>query len=378
MSAPSGEAAMDALGARILIIDDQVSNIHLVQRLLARAGYRNVHGTTSSRDGLALVEQFQPDAILLDLQMPELDGFGVLQALRPRLTNGAFLPVLVLTADSSDESTQAALSQGAKDFLAKPFQPAELLLRVKNLLETRLLHRLLQDQNRVLEQRVRQRTRELEEAQVEVLERLASAAEFRDDDTGRHTRRVGEVAAQMGRLLGFDDGRVEIVRRAAALHDVGKIGIPDSILRKPGALTPEERRIMCTHTTIGARMLSGGSSALVRAAEQIARSHHEHWNGGGYPDGLSGESIPINARLVAAADYFDAMTHDRPYRKAWPLEQVIADVEAARGAHFDPRVVDVLLTLHRSGALLSEAPDSWQSAAAPADQDDGTNSSPRG
>lgn len=351
---------MDALDARILIIDDQVSNVHLVQRLLARAGYRNIHGTTRSRDGLALVEQFQPDLILLDLQMPELDGFGVLQALRPRLTNGSFFPVLVLTADSSDESTQSALSKGAKDFLAKPFQPAELLLRVKNLLETRLLHRLLQDQNRVLEQRVRQRTQELEEAQVEVLERLASAAEFRDDDTGRHTRRVGEVTAQMGRLLGFDDGRVEIVRRAAALHDVGKIGIPDSILRKPGALTPEERRIMCTHTTIGARMLSGGSSALVRAAEQIARSHHEHWDGGGYPDGLSGESIPINARLVAAADYFDAMTHDRPYRRAWPLEQVIADIGAARGAHFDPLVVDALLTLHRSGALAGEIAGSTQ------------------
>jgi len=351
MAALSVQSPSAALDARILIIDDQASNIHLVQRLLLRAGYQHIHGTISPRDGLAVVEQFHPDVILLDLQMPELDGFAVLQALRPLLTNGSYLPVLVLTADSSDESTQAALSQGAKDFLAKPFQPAELLLRVKNLLETRLLHRLLQDQNRALEERVWQRTRELEEAQVEVLERLASAAEFRDDDTGRHTRRVGDITAQLGRLIGFDDARVEIVRRAAALHDVGKIGIPDSILLKPGALTPEERAIMCTHTTIGARMLSGGNSALMRAAEQIARSHHERWDGRGYPDGLAGESIPMDARLVAAADYFDAMTHDRPYRKAWPLEQVIADMEAARGVHFDPRVVDALLMLRRSSML---------------------------
>jgi len=354
MTALPGERAVAAVDARILIIDDQISNVHLVQRLLERAGYRNINGTSSSREGIALVERIHPDVILLDLQMPAPDGFAVLEAIRPHLSNGSYLPVLVLTADTSDEATQAALSQGARDFLGKPFQPAELLLRVKNLLETRLLHRLLQEQNRVLEERVWQRTRELEEAQVEVLERLASAAEFRDDDTGRHTRRVGEIAAQLGRLLGFDDQRVEIVQRAAVLHDVGKIGIPDNILRKPGALTAAERRIMCTHTTIGARMLSGGSSAMVRAAELIARSHHEHWDGSGYPDGLSGERIPMEARLVAAADYFDAMTHDRPYRSAWPLEQVMTDIEAARGTHFDPRVVDALLALRRSGALTGD------------------------
>jgi putative two-component system response regulator len=361
MTALPGERAVAAVDARILIIDDQISNVHLVQRLLERAGYRNINGTSSSREGIALVERIHPDVILLDLQMPAPDGFAVLEAIRPHLSNGSYLPVLVLTADTSDEATQAALSQGARDFLGKPFQPAELLLRVKNLLETRLLHRLLQEQNRVLEERVWQRTRELEEAQVEVLERLASAAEFRDDDTGRHTRRVGEIAAQLGRLLGFDDQRVEIVQRAAVLHDVGKIGIPDNILRKPGALTAAERRIMCTHTTIGARMLSGGSSAMVRAAELIARSHHEHWDGSGYPDGLSGERIPMEARLVAAADYFDAMTHDRPYRSAWPLEQVMTDIEAARGTHFDPRVVDALLALWRSGALTGDTAGSPRS-----------------
>jgi len=361
MTALPGERAVAAVDARILIIDDQISNVHLVQRLLERAGYRNINGTSSSREGIALVERIHPDVILLDLQMPAPDGFAVLEAIRPHLSNGSYLPVLVLTADTSDEATQAALSQGARDFLGKPFQPAELLLRVKNLLETRLLHRLLQEQNRVLEERVWQRTRELEEAQVEVLERLASAAEFRDDDTGRHTRRVGEIAAQLGRLLGFDDQRVEIVQRAAVLHDVGKIGIPDNILRKPGALTAAERRIMCTHTTIGARMLSGGSSAMVRAAELIARSHHEHWDGSGYPDGLSGERIPMEARLVAAADYFDAMTHDRPYRSAWPLEQVMTDIEASRGTHFDPRVVDALLALWRSGALTGDTAGSPRS-----------------
>ncbi|HKO16670.1 MAG TPA: HD domain-containing phosphohydrolase [Gemmatimonadaceae bacterium] len=344
------QPAAATLGARILIVDDQAPNVQLLQRLLERAGYREIRGTTDSRAGLAAVAEFHPDVILLDLHMPELDGFAVLDALQPHFTSGEFLPVLVLTADSSDETTQAALSRGAKDFLAKPFHPVEVVLRVQNLLETRFLYRLLQNQNHTLEASVRQRTRQLDEAQIEVLERLASAAEFRDDDTGRHTRRVGELAARLGRALGLADERVEIVRRAAPLHDVGKIGIPDSILLKPGRLTPREREIMRSHTVIGAGMLSGGSSALVRAAERIARSHHEHWDGGGYPDGIAGEEIPVEARLVAVADYLDALTHDRPYRKAWTLERAIAGIRAARGRQFDPEVVDALLASFPEGS----------------------------
>ena len=349
------QQAAHLLGARILIIDDQAANIELLQRLLRRDGYRDIRATTDSLEGIELVADFAPDIILLDLHMPGLDGFGVLDALRPHFGGGAYLPVLMLTADGSDETTQAALSRGAKDFLAKPFPPGEVLLRVRNLLETRFLYRALQDQNRGLDAMVRERTRELEEAQVEVLERLASAAEFRDDDTGRHTRRVGDIAARLAASLGLDAVQVEIVRRTAPLHDVGKIGIPDRILLKPGALTQVEREVMRTHTTIGAHMLSGGHSPLVRTAERIARSHHEWWDGSGYPDGLSGEAIPIEARLVAAADYFDALSHDRPYRTAWPIERIIADIEGVKGRHFDPLVADALLSLHASGVLAADA-----------------------
>jgi putative two-component system response regulator len=181
-----------------------------------------------------------------------------------------------------------------------------------------------------------------------VLERLAVAAEFRDDDTGRHTQRVAAVAEVLAQALGLGGERVALLRRTAPLHDVGKIGIPDQILLKPGRLSPEEFDVMKTHTTIGSRILGGGRSALMRMAELIARSHHERWDGAGYPDQLSGEAIPIEARVLAVADFFDALTHARPYRPAWPLDRVRAEILELRDRHFDPRVVDVFFGLECS------------------------------
>ena len=340
---------------RILIVDDEPANVGLLQRILERAGYRDIRGTVDSRETLLLVEQFRPDVVLLDLRMPCLDGFGVLDALQPYFSNGNYLPVLTLTGDANDEVKQAALSRGAKDFLAKPFNPVEVVLRIQNLLETRFVYQLLQDQNRNLEASVSERTRELEESQIEVLERLAGAAEFRDDDTARHTRRVGDVSAQLARAIGFDAGRVELIRRAAPLHDVGKIAIPDSILLKPGPLNPAEWEIMRSHTVIGARILSGGKTVLMQLAERIARSHHERWDGAGYPDGRAGDAIPIEARLVAVADFLDALTHDRPYRQAWPLPRVLEELETRSGSHFDPTIVDAAIALHAAGSRARRA-----------------------
>lgn len=180
----------------------------------------------------------------------------------------------------------------------------------------------------------------VESTQLEILERLAAAAEFRDDDTGKHTRRVGEVSARIARSMGLDDEQVELIRRAAPLHDVGKIAIPDGILRKPRKLTPEEMAVMRTHTVIGSQMLSGGKSRLINLAERIARSHHERWDGRGYPDGLRSSAIPLEARIVAVADVFDALCSDRPYRKAWSAEDAIAEIMRLRGSHFDPAIVD--------------------------------------
>ena len=336
--------------ARILIIDDHQANIEALMRILRSAGFVSLNSTTDPMIGVTLVQTWNPDLVLLDLHMPQLDGFGVLEAIRPQLGGGSYLPVLMLTADSSDETKRRVLAGGVKDFLTKPFDATEVILRIGNLLETRSLYTTIRKQNELLEQRVAERTRELEEAQVEILQRLAAAAEFRDDDTGEHTQRVGHLAALLATGLGISAAQVDLIRRAAPLHDVGKIGIPDSILLKPGRLTQAERRIMRTHATIGAAMLASGHSALVQTAERIARRHHERWDGKGYPDGYAGERIPIEARVVAVADFFDALTHKRPYRPAWSLEKTIAKIVAASGCHFDPVVVDALLAIRRARA----------------------------
>jgi putative two-component system response regulator len=328
--------------ARILIVDDQASNVMLLEAILQEEDYTAYKSITDSRQALPVYLKYQPDLILLDLQMPHLDGFQVMNQLRGCVQPGAFLPILVLTADITPETKRQALAEGATDFLTKPFDQTEVLLRIKNLLGTRLLHLQLEDQNLLLEQKVRERTAELEETQLEILERLALAAEYRDDDTGEHTRRVGQMSAQIAQALGLPEAEVELIRRAAPLHDVGKIGIPDSILLKPGKLTPEEFELMKTHTTLGSKMLSGGQFPLLQRAEEIALTHHERWDGTGY-SGLKGESIPIAGRIVTVADVFDALTNERPYKKAWLHTEAIEEIQRQTGRQFDPRVVESFL-----------------------------------
>jgi putative two-component system response regulator len=352
------------LHARILIVDDEPSNVLLLERVLEQAGFTNLVSTTDSREVAALCEAQPPDIVLLDLMMPYLDGFGVMQWLRENQQLGCYLPILVLTADSSAQTKRRALTGGAKDFLIKPLDHTEVLLRVQNLLETRFLYCQLKDRNLNLEERVEERTRELQIAntqllqsfaelqeskielelsQLEILDRLARAAEFRDDDTGQHTHRVGQHAALLAQRLGLSTSHIELIRRAAPLHDVGKIGVSDTILLKPGKLTPEEFATMKTHTTIGGQLLADGHSPFVRAAQTIALSHHERWDGTGYPQGLAGESIPVEGRIVAVADVFDALTHDRPYKKAWPVEEALEEIKNQSGRQFDPSVVEAFL-----------------------------------
>ena len=339
--------------AQLLIVDDERMNIVLLEELLQRAGYRRVASTTDSRTVLELFSQLQPDLILLDLMMPHLDGYAVLGQLRQLIPPGSYLPILVLTSDISNESKVRALRLGARDFMTKPFNATEAMLRVRNLLETRLLHlqlqeqkRLVEEQNQVLEGRVRERTRALEEAHAEMLERLARAAEFRDDDTGQHTQRVARLAAGLGRAAGLDAQTVDLIERAAPLHDVGKIGISDAILLKPGRLTSEESVVMQTHTTIGAALLSGGHSPLMQLAEEIALSHHERWDGKGYPQGLAGDAIPLGGRIVTLVDVFDALTHARPYKPAWPVADALAEMARGGGTQFDPHLLPLFLALH--------------------------------
>src|SRR3954470_10899274 len=347
----SGLAARENSG-RILIVDDQDQNIRLLTRILAKAGYESIASTTNSDEALKLFLESRPDLVLLDLHMRGKDGFQVLEEIM--LHSGTdYLPVLMITADDSPEVKRQALALGAKDFVGKPFDSAEVLLRINNLLETHFLYRKLRGQNTELEKKVADRTRELEETQVEVLERLAAAVEFRDDDTGNHTRRVAHVSALLSKTVGLDATSIELIRRAAPLHDIGKVGIPDNILLKAGPLTAEEFETMKTHTVIGSRMLSKGRSELVRVSQRIARSHHEWWDGSGYPDRVSGQSIPQEARIVAVADFLDALTHERPYRPAWGIDETLDEIQRRSGTHFDPTVAKALLSIDwRAGTAL--------------------------
>ena len=335
----------DPTRARILIVDDEEKNINVLGRMLASAGYGSVQGITDSTQAIKAVQEFGPDLILLDLTMPSVDGFAVMAGLKSVIPSESYLPILILTGDIRFEARQRALSSGAKDFLLKPFDMTEVLLRIHNLLETRFLYLLLQDQNQTLESRVEARTQELEEARVEILQRLADAAEFRDDDTGQHTKRVATLAVALGQSLGLDKDHLDLIHWSAPLHDVGKIGIPDAVLLKPGKLSEEEFETMKTHTTIGARILAGGRSPLVRMAESVALNHHEKWNGTGYPNGVRGEAIPLEARLVSVADVYDALTHPRPYRGAWSTEETRKEIERGAGERFDPALVEILLRL---------------------------------
>ncbi|HXG45118.1 MAG TPA: HD domain-containing phosphohydrolase [Gemmatimonadales bacterium] len=326
--------------ARILVVDDEEANLSVLRRVLAAAGFNQVF---TEQDGRLVVQRFlelAPDLVLLDLHLPGRDGFAILEEIGNLSRGEQFVPVLVLTGDHAPETRQRALALGAKDFLNKPFDLSETLLRIRNLVETRFLYRELAGRNERLEVAVQERTRELHDSQVEMLERLAAAAEFRDDETGDHTRRVGRLAADLAERLGQSPREVELLRRAAPLHDVGKIGIPDRILLKPDRLTPEEFDIIKQHTIIGARILARGRSPLLQLAERIALSHHERWDGTGYPNGVAGSNIPLEARIVAVADFYDALTNTRPYRPALPKDRVRAMVRAGRGSHFDPVVVD--------------------------------------
>lgn len=334
----------DFSDARILIVDDEKAYVQLLEHFLASAGYRDVRSTTSAHDVIPLVGAFRPDLILLDLHMPEVDGIELLRELEP-YTATTFLPVLMLTGDISDGARKESLAGGAKDFLNKPFDLLEARLRIENLLERRYLHLAMRRQERELEERVRERTAELEAMRIELLERFSLAVDYRDDATGRHTQSVGNMAGRIAQELGLPPDQVEHIRLGAALHDIGKVGISDAVLLKPGELTAAEVALMKTHTTLGAKLLSGGRSRLLQTAELIAAAHHERWDGLGYPRGLQGEQIPLPARIAALADVVDALSSDRPYRARWPADRIRTEIVRQSGRQFDPGIVDAYLRI---------------------------------
>jgi putative two-component system response regulator len=339
--------------ARILICDDQEANVELLTRMLEGAGYLDLTGTTDGETAVELSAESPPDLILLDLHMPEPDGFEVMRRLEP-LPEGVWLPILVLTADPSSEAKQQALSAGARDFLTKPFDATEVLLRIENLLEARFLQLDLRDHNLRLEQTVQERTaslsasmarlerasQELRRSREETIKRLCRAVEYRDEETGGHIERMSSYC---GLLAGLLDLNAESMRITSPMHDAGKIAIPDRILLKTGRLTEAERGVMEEHAEIGYRLLSGSNSELLELAATIAWTHHEKYDGTGYPRGLSGEAIPEEGRIAAIADVFDALTSARVYRPAFEVDQAVAIMREERGKHFDPTVLDLFL-----------------------------------
>ena len=335
----------------ILAVDDDAATLLLLARMLELAGYADVHTTTDPREVPALFLKTRPRLVMLDLHMPAMDGFELMERLGSLTGERRSIPFLVLTADAAEESKRRALALGARDFLTKPLDRTELLLRVRNLLHVQRLQDRLFEQNANLELEVADRTHDLEQARAEILDRLALAGEYRDDATQEHARRIGRTCALLAIGLGLPDREVELIRRAAPLHDIGKIGIPDAILLKPGRLTAAELEHMKVHTTIGAEILSGSRSPLLRMAESIALTHHECWDGHGYPAGLAGEEIPLPGRIVAVADVFDALTHERPYKEALPVVDAVAEIVSQAGRQLDPGIVDVFAKLEHPALL---------------------------
>ena len=331
--------------SRALIVDDEPANVVLLKRILAGAGLETISSTSDPTKAVAMCVSFAPDLLIIDLHMPEKDGFAILKALKEAVSPDCFPSVLVISGDNCPATRNRALSIGAKDFISKPFDSDDVRLRVANLLETSELYRTLKEQNVVLASSFRDQTAALEEARIETVERLARAAEVRDDISGRHNIRVARLSQSICEAIGPCPDSALLLGRVAALHDIGKIGIPDRILLKPGPLSVAERELMETHTTIGAQMLSAGTSEFMRLAEEIARSHHERWDGGGYPNGLHGTQIPLAARIVSIADVFDALSSDRPYRPAYTLAQSREAIEMGSGTLFDPTLAAVFCSL---------------------------------
>ena len=329
---------MQFKNARFLIVDDQEQNIVLLEKMLKLEGYSGIVSTTNPRQVAQLYVQQPFDIILLDIGMPDFDGFQVMQQLQ-LLKQDSYLPILVLTAQNDPDLRLRALNSGAKDFITKPFDRVEVMMRIRNMLEVRLMHNQIRDQNTILEERVRERTQELLDTRLEIIRHLGRAAEYRDNETGLHILRMSQFCACLGQAVGMDEAQVEMLLNASPMHDIGKIGIPDRILLKPGKLDAEEWEIMKTHAAIGAEILSGGQSELMEMARMIAATHHEKWDGSGYPNALKGEEIPLEGRIVALCDVFDALTTARPYKKAWTVEAALDYMADNSGQHFDPLLV---------------------------------------
>lgn len=333
----------------ILVVDDLSDNIDILSQLLT--DHYRVKAANNGQTAIKIACNSPPDLILLDVMMPQMDGYQVCRRLKedPRTCN---VPIIFITAMSDYESEERGFGLGAVDYITKPFNPSIVLARVKT-------HLLLYDQSRILEARVKERTAELECSQLEIIRRLGRAAEFRDNETGFHVIRMSYYSRVIAEAIGLDEIECDRIFKAAPMHDVGKIGIPDGILLKEGPLDAEELMIMRKHAEFGAEIIGEHADPLLKTARVAALTHHEKWDGSGYPKGLKGEAIPLVGRILAIADVFDAVMSERPYKKAWPLEKAMDLIQREGGHHFDPKLSPAFLdNLERVKEIMKNHQDS--------------------
>jgi putative two-component system response regulator len=338
----------------ILIVDD-VALIRLsLKHILTRSGYR-CREAADVAGALAVLDEDTIDLVLCDIQMPGASGLDLVKAIRPRIPDTS---VVMVSSLEGTETAIECLQQGAFGYVLKPYQPREILVQVNGALRRRMLEIAFRNREAELAQKVREQTVEIRDSREEIALRLIAASEHRDNETGMHVRRIGLYAAEMARLLGWDHQAVDTIQAAAPMHDIGKIGVPDAILQKPSALTEEEWVIMKRHTTMGASILKGSTVPFIQMGARIAIGHHEKWDGSGYPRGLKGEAIPLEARITALVDVYDAVSNRRRYKEPWPEEQVVELLRQGSNGHFDPLLTRLFLTNpDRFRVILAAHPD---------------------
>jgi len=324
--------------ATLLVVDDIPSNISVLLTILKEVGFKTLV-STGGEDAIAKAEYACPDLILLDVMMPDLDGFETCKILKSK-SSTKDIPIIFMTALTYTADKIKGFKLGAADYITKPFQHEEVLARIDTHLSLRNLQTQVKNQNIILEQEVKQRTQELDQTRLQLIGSLGRAAEFRDNETGLHVIRMSQCSAYLAKAAGLSEKECNLLRNASPMHDIGKIGIPDNILLKPGRLNEHEWEIMKTHTIIGEKILSGNDSELLQTAATLARSHHERWDGSGYPDGLKGEEIPMFSRITTLCDVFDALLSKRPYKGSWSVEDTINYIALQRNKHFDPYLTD--------------------------------------
>jgi putative two-component system response regulator len=327
---------------KVLIIDDSEINLTLIKALVLKLGECEPVLYDNPLQALAWCREQVPDLVIVDYMMPDMDGLKFIAAFRA-LHGRDEVPVLMITANDQREVRYEALRGGANDYLTKPIDRVEFSARVRNMLSLRTGQKFLSDRAQHLASLVDEQTREIRQREQELIFRISRAAEFRDPETGAHIQRMAHYSRAIALGLGLDSAVQKLILEAAPMHDVGKIGIPDYILLKPGKLTHEEFEVMKGHAKLGYELLKDSGSEVLRAGAQVAISHHEKFDGTGYPHGLKGNDIPLFGRIVAVADVFDALTSERPYKKAWSLEEACRYLEEGRGKHFDPLCVEALL-----------------------------------